>query len=234
LGQVKVENKSNEITAIPALLELLDITGCIITIDAMGTTTAIAKQIVAKGADYVLSLKANHPTLYDQVKSGLKLPSHKAKPAIEYSYDQRVEAGHHRQENRQVWAVPVAAIPNLYQPYPWAALQSVVMVVRVRHLWNKTTREVQFYLSSLPCDAVQIGRAIRVHWGIENQLHARSGCHLCARMLPVSAQVIVRKTWHMMRRMAISLRCSRRPRPNVVSGKKPNAQRWTATICFRY
>lgn len=74
-------------------------------------------------------------------------------------------------ENRQVWAVPVAAIPDLYQPFPWAGLQSVVMVVRVRQLWNKTTREVQFYLSSLPCDAVQIGRAIRVHWGIENQLH---------------------------------------------------------------
>lgn len=118
LGQVKVENKSNEITAIPALLELLDITGCIITIDAMGTQTAIAKQIVAKGADYVLSLKANHPTLYAQVKEWFETAQLQGFAAIEYSYDQRVEAGHHRQENRQVWAVPVAAIPNLYQPYP--------------------------------------------------------------------------------------------------------------------
>lgn len=171
LGQMKVENKSNEITAIPALLELLDITGCIITIDAMGTQTAIANQIVAKGGDYVLSLKANHPTLYAQVKEWFEIAQSQGFKAIAYSYDQRVEAGHHRQERRQVWAVPVEAIPDLYQPSPWAGLQSVVMVVRVRHLWNKTTREVQFYLSSLPCDAVHIGRAIRVHWGIENKLH---------------------------------------------------------------
>lgn len=171
LGQVKVENKSNEITAIPALLELLDITGCIITIDAMGTQTEIAGQIVVKGADYILSLKANHPTLYAQVKAWFEAAQSQGFAGIEHSYDQRVEAGHHRRENRQVWVVPVAALPDLYQPSPWAGLQSVVMVVRVRQLWNKTTREVQFYLSSLPCDAVRIGRAIRAHWGIENQLH---------------------------------------------------------------
>lgn len=171
LGQVKVENKSNEITAIPALLELLDISGCIITIDAMGTQTAIAQQIVTKGADYVLSLKANHPTLYAQVKGWFETAQSNRFEGMEYSYDQRVEAGHHRQEHRQIWVVPRAAIPDLYQPSPWAGLQSIVMVVRVRHLWNKTTRDVQFYLSSLPCNAVEIGRAIRAHWGIENQLH---------------------------------------------------------------
>jgi len=171
LGQVKVENKSNEITAIPALLELLDISGCIITIDAMGTQTAIAQQIVAKGADYVLSLKANHPTLYAQVKGWFETAQSNRFEGMDYSYDQQVEAGHHRQEHRQIWVVPGAAIPDLYQPSPWAGLQSIVMIVRVRHLWNKTTREVQFYLSSLPCDAVEIGRAIRAHWGIENQLH---------------------------------------------------------------
>ena len=171
LGQVKVENKSNEITAIPALLELLDITGCIITIDAMGTQTAIAEQIVAKGGNYVLSLKANHPTLYAQVKAWFEIAQSSDFAGVEYRYDQRVEAGHHRQEHRQVWAVPVAFIADLYQPSPWVGLQTVVMVVRVRQLWNKTTREVQFYLSSLPCDPVELGRAIRAHWGIENQLH---------------------------------------------------------------
>lgn len=171
LGQVKVENKSNEITAIPALLELLNITGCIITIDAMGTQTEIARQIVVKGADYVLSLKANHPTLYAQVKAWFESADSKGFEGIEHSYDQRIEAGHHRQENRQVWVVPATAIADLYQPSSWTGLQSVVMVIRVRQLWNKTTREVQFYLSSLPCDAQRIGRAIRAHWGIENQLH---------------------------------------------------------------
>ena len=171
LGQVKVENKSNEITAIPALLELLDVTGCIITIDAMGTQTEIARQIVTKKGHYILSLKGNHPTLYAQVKAWFETALGQGFADIEHSYDHRVEAGHHRREHRQVWAVPVAAIGNLYQPTKWLGLQTVVMVVRVRHLWNKITREVQFYLSSLPCDAMQIGRAIRAHWGIENQLH---------------------------------------------------------------
>jgi len=171
LGQVKVDSKSNEITAIPALLKLLDISGCIITIDAMGTQTEIAKAIVDKRANYVLSLKANHPTLYTQVKTWFETAQSTHFEGIEFSYDQRVEGGHHRQENRQVWAVPCTAIPELYQPTPWSGLQSLVMVIRVRHLWNKTTREVQFYLSSLSWDAVTIGRAIRAHWGIENQLH---------------------------------------------------------------
>lgn len=171
LGQVKVENKSNEITAIPALLELLDVTGCIITIDAMGTQTEIARQIVTKGGDYILSLKANHPTLYAQVKAWFETAQGQSFADIEHSYDHRQEAGHHRREHRQVWAVPIAAIDNLYQPTQWLALQTVVMVVRVRHLWNKITREIHFYLSSLPCDAMRIGRAIRAHWGIENQLH---------------------------------------------------------------
>lgn len=171
LAQVKVESKSNEMTAIPALLELLDITGCIITIDAMGTQTQIAQQIVAKGADYVLSLKGNHPTLHSQVKAWFETAQAQGFKGIEHSYHQRVEAGHHRRETRQVWVVPSTAIPELYQPTPWSGLCSLVMVIRVRHLWNKTTREVQFYLTSLPCDAFRIAHAIRAHWGIENQLH---------------------------------------------------------------
>ena len=103
--------------------------------------------------------------------------------------------GSNAQENRQIWAVPVAAILDLYQPSPWVGLLPVVMVVRVRHLWNKTTREVQFYLSSLPCDAARIGRAIRAHWGIENQLHARLRCDQWLRMLPASVTTMGLKTF---------------------------------------
>jgi len=171
LGQVKVENKTNEIKAIPALLELLEITGCIITIDAMGTQTEIARQIIAKGADYILSLKANHPTLCAQVKAWFEAAQSRGFEGIEHTHDHRVEAGHHRREIRQIWAVRVAQMGGLYEQHQWLGLQTVVMVVRIRHLWNKTTREVQFYLSSLPSDALRIGRAIRQHWGIENQLH---------------------------------------------------------------
>lgn len=169
LAQVKVEDKSNEITAIPALLELLDITGTMITIDAMGTQTEIAKQIVAKKADYVLALKANHPTFYSQVQQWFETAVANNFMDIKINYDKRIEKAHHRTEIREVWSVPVSAIPQLYQPKVWVGLQSLVMVVRVRHLWNKTTREVQFYLTSLHSDAQIIGQAIRKHWGIENE-----------------------------------------------------------------
>jgi predicted transposase YbfD/YdcC len=171
LGQVKVEDKSNEITAIPALLELLDIKGAIITIDAMGTQKEIVRKITDKKADYVLALKANHPTLFSQVKNWFESAKMSQFKQIEFSYDQRIEKGHHRLEKRQVWAVPLAAFGGLYQQEQWSGLQSIVIVERVRHLWNKITHEVQFYLSSLPADAQLVGRAIRQHWGIENQVH---------------------------------------------------------------
>jgi predicted transposase YbfD/YdcC len=171
LGQVKVEDKSNEMTAIPALLELLDVAGCIVTIDAMGTQHEITRCIRTKNADYVLALKANHPTLFKQVKQWFETAQSNDFEGIEYSADERLEAGHHRKEKRQVWAVHVNQITGLYKQDQWAGLQTIVMVVRTRHLWNKTTREVMFYLSSLPPNAQQIGKAIRQHWSIENQLH---------------------------------------------------------------
>ncbi len=171
LGQVKVAEKSNEITAIPALLELLDLAGCIITIDAMGTQTAIAAQIHHVRADYVLALKANHPTLYQQVETWFKQAQSQDFLGIELSYDEQVEKGHHRIEKRQIWCVPVSQIPLLHKQEDWAGLQCVVMVMRVRHLWNKTTHEVQFYLTSLESDAHKLGQAIRLHWGIENGVH---------------------------------------------------------------
>lgn len=171
LGQVKVEDHSNEITAIPALLELLDITGAIVTIDAMETQPKIAKEIRYKKADYILSLKANHPTLFSQVKEWFF--NHKAQKfqGIEVSYDRRIEKGHHRTEKRSIWAVSLEAFGGLHQQEQWYGLKTIVMIERVRHLWNKTTREVQFYLTSLSADAYLLGRAIRKHWGIENQLH---------------------------------------------------------------
>lgn len=134
LGQVKVADKSNEITAIPALLELLDISGCIITIDAMGTQTAIASQIFNAKADYVLALKANHPTVHAQVKDWFEQHLREGFEGIIHSYDQRVEKGHHRTEKRQIWCVPVSELPSLHNQNDWAGLRCVVMVVRVRHL----------------------------------------------------------------------------------------------------
>ncbi|MCC5631563.1 ISAs1 family transposase [Nostoc sphaeroides CHAB 2801] len=171
LGQVKVTDKSNEITAIPALLELLDLAGCIITIDAMGTQTAIAAQIHKAHADYVLALKANHPTLHGQIKTWFEQAQALNFEGITFSYDERIEKGHHRTEKRQVWTVPISQLPPLHQQADWLGLKTVVMVVRLRHLWNKITHEVQFYLTSLDSDALILGRAIRLHWGVENGLH---------------------------------------------------------------
>lgn len=171
LGQLKVADQSNEITAIPALMELLNLAGCIITIDAIGTQTAIATQIYQAKADYVLALKANHPTLYAQVKAWFETAQSQGFEGIDVSLDKRTESGHHRIETRQVFCVPVTQLPALHHQEDWMGLQTVVMVVRTRQLWNKTTHEVQFYITSLECDAAKVGRAIRLHWGIENELH---------------------------------------------------------------
>ena len=146
---MKVEDKSNEITAIPPLLELLDITGLIIT-DAMGTPTEIANKIIEKKGDYVLALKVKDPTLYNQVQQWFETAQAHNFHCVDVSYDKRIKTGHHRREIREVWTVAVTAIAQLDQPKIWAGLQSLVMVVPVRHLWNKTTRKVQFYLTSLP------------------------------------------------------------------------------------
>ena len=171
LGQVKVENHSNEITAIPALLELIDVTGAIITMDAMGTQTEIVRLIRQKKADYVVTLKKNNPTLYKQVKTWFETARANQFGGIEVSKDSRTEKAHHRIETRKVWAVPVGVLGGLYKQEDWTDIQTIVIVERFRYLWNKTTHEVQFYLSSLPVDAQLNGRVIRQHWSIENQEH---------------------------------------------------------------
>ncbi|CDN17086.1 Transposase, IS4 [Richelia intracellularis] len=152
-------------------MELLDMAGCIITIDAMGTQTAIASQIFNAKADYVLALKGNHPTLYGQVKNWFEQQLSQGFKAIIHSYDKRFEKGHHHTEKRQIWCVPISQLQTLHNQDNWVGLKCVVMVVRLPHLWNKTTREVQFSLTSLNCVPRNLGQVIRLHWGVENGLH---------------------------------------------------------------
>jgi predicted transposase YbfD/YdcC len=171
LAQQRVESKSNEITAIPELLNLLDIKGAIITLDAMGTQRNIAAQIIDQGGDYILALKGNQGTLHNQVKAFFKAAQQSQWEGINVSYSDSTEAGHHRIEHRQLWAVPISQVPNLTNPSKWLGLATVVMVRRERHLWNKTTTEVCFYITSLDADATLLAQAIRSHWGIENSLH---------------------------------------------------------------
>ncbi|MBP0006590.1 MAG: ISAs1 family transposase [Cyanobacteria bacterium SBC] len=171
LGQVKVENKSNEIPAIPTLLKLLDLQGAVVTIDAIGTQVEIVRQIQAQKADYVLALKKNHPTLYTQLEEEFKSLRKSPDDSSEFSDEQRLEKGLHRLEKRRVWAISVSKFTHLHHQEQWCGLQTIVVVERIRHLWNKTTREVQFYLSSLSANASLLGKIIRQHWKIKNQVH---------------------------------------------------------------
>ncbi len=157
LGQTKVSAKSNEITAIPALLEMLDISGCIITIDAMGTQKSIAQKIIAADSDYVLSLKDNHPTLHQQVKNWFETAQSLGFKGIDVSISQRVEKGHHRSENRKVYTVSVSQLPALHEQDEWVGLTTVVMVVRSIQHWNNTTNEVQFYITIAILIEIQTG-----------------------------------------------------------------------------
>lgn len=113
--QPRENSGSSSPSSIPALLELIDLTGAIITIDAMGTQHAIAGQIREKKADYVLALKGNHPTLLAQIKHWFNQARVKDFEGVDLSYDQQIETGHHRRERRQVWAIPVSAFGQLHQ-----------------------------------------------------------------------------------------------------------------------
>ena len=171
LAQQRVDDKSNEITAIPELLKLLNITGAIITIDAMGTQTAIAEQIINAGGDYILALKGNQASRHQGVKTFFKQAVEQQWEGIDYSYDDGMDAGHYRIDYRQVWAVPISQVPNLAKRKKWKGLKTIVMVRRKRTLWNDETDEFSYYISSWEADAAVIAHSIRSHWSIENNLH---------------------------------------------------------------
>ncbi len=171
LGQQKVDSKSNEITAVPLVLKLLNLKGAVVTLDAMGTQREIVAQIKQAEGDYVLALKGNQGKLNQQVSDWFNQAQAKNWLLIEYSYDERVESGHHRIETRQVWVVPISQLPPLHRQRQWLGLTTVVMVKSRRQLWNKTTTSVRFYISSLDADAQRHNQVIRFHWSIENSLH---------------------------------------------------------------
>jgi predicted transposase YbfD/YdcC len=170
LGQLKTAEKSNEITAIPELLAMLDLKGSIVTIDSMGCQTAIAKAIAEQGADYVLALKGNHGKLHEQVSAFFDIAEQLQYQSLDAKPDVSVEKDHGRIESRRVIALSSA---HLEQVGVWTGLKSVIMVESIREIGEKCTSERRFYISSLEPDSKQIGNAIRAHWGIENKLHWR-------------------------------------------------------------
>jgi predicted transposase YbfD/YdcC len=174
LGQVATAEKSNEITAIPALLDLLLLKGCIVTIDAMGCQTEIAAQIVDKGAAYVLALKENQDTTYHEVVH--LFADAQATGFADYDSDaaQTLDGGHGRVDIRRYWTISDAAtLAHLDPEGRWRGLRAIGMVEAERcekKPGGKRTRERRYYLTSL-VDAGEFGRAVRAHWGIENGLH---------------------------------------------------------------
>jgi predicted transposase YbfD/YdcC len=171
LGQAAVDAKSNEITAIPRLLELLDLKDCVVTIDAAGCQKDIAAQIVAQEADYVLALKDNQPTLHDQVSDYFLEQLEAEGPDRQLRGHRQVETGHGRTETRETFVAP--APPEMVAPGGWVGLATVVMVIRhcVDHATGKTSDEVRYFISSLPAKVKRLAGAVRQHWGIENGLH---------------------------------------------------------------
>jgi predicted transposase YbfD/YdcC len=172
LGQRKVDEKSNEITAIPELLKSLYVAGCIVTIDAMGCQKAIAETILAQGADYVLALKGNQGQLHQDVQEWFEWAKHSHFKDMLYSFAQTPSKGHGRLEVRRCYALSDPRAFEVIRHHDgWAGLRSIVMVERQRQLPESIQTETAYFISSLPADAKRLLQAVRSHWSVENTFH---------------------------------------------------------------
>lgn len=172
LGQLKVDDKSNEITAIPELLKLLDIKDCIITIDAMGTQTDIAKTIVKGGAEYILPVKENQKTLHDELEKYFNdeiIPKPMEKLLEDSIYNKTLEKNHGRIEKRQYYmSKDITCISN---PDKWPNIKAIGMTINIVRENNKLSHKQKFYIMSDIENVYEFSRAARGHWGVETSLH---------------------------------------------------------------
>lgn len=173
LGQIATDQKSNEITAIPRLLELLDLKGAILTIDAMGCQRQIAARIVEGQADYVLAVKDNQPTLHAKVRLLMDDAILEKLQDMRGDYFEQTTGGHGRIETRRVWVTD--EVHHLKDIGDWPGLASLVAVECTRQvIGGKTSTERRYYISSLKgCDAKRMAEVVQAHWGVENKLHWR-------------------------------------------------------------
>ena len=171
LAQLATEEKSNEITAIPLLLQQLALDGCLVTIDAMGTQTKIAAQIIEQEGEYALALKDNQGNLYEEVKATFAMAEKDGFVALQWESDRRVEKGHGRLEIREYWTIRDAEILEHLDPEKkWEGLRGIGMVRAERRIGQEMSRETRYFLLSF--SAVKtFAYAVRSHWGIENSLH---------------------------------------------------------------
>jgi predicted transposase YbfD/YdcC len=240
LGQLKVEEKSNEITAVPQLLRVLELAGCIVTIDAMGCQKKIAKEIIEADADYVLALKGNQETVHEEVKSFLdaslaekkKKRSQQApvpKEAAQLQEMESVEKDHGRFEIRRYYQSDY--LDWFADQEKWEGLRTVGLVESIRQIDEKTTVERRYYLSSLKLDVETFARAVRGHWGVENKLHwvmdvcfgedqSRARAGYAAENLAT------------LRRLALNLLKREKTKKRGIKGKQLNAS-WDHTYLLR-
>ena len=169
LAQLAVADKSNEITAVPQLLRALELTGCIVTVDALNCQKNIAKEISEADAEYVLALKGNHGTLHEEVKSFLDDAQRRGFRGVPHQFVETVDKDHGRLETRRYWITE--AIDWLADKPQWEKLRSVGMVERIVEVAGTMQTERAYYLSSLPAEAERFAAAARGHWGIENTVH---------------------------------------------------------------
>jgi predicted transposase YbfD/YdcC len=169
LGQVAVDEKSNEITAIPKLLELLEITGALVTIDAMGCQKEIAAAIRAQQADYVLAVKENQPRLYQDIERLFCQALEQETLEATWACHASQEKSHGREEMRLCWVMH--ELEEIRDRHLWQDLQSVIVVVTERGVGDRSSSELRYYISSRKGDAATFAGAIRRHWSIENECH---------------------------------------------------------------
>ncbi|MEI9897879.1 MAG: ISAs1 family transposase [Chthoniobacter sp.] len=220
LGQIKIEEKSNEITAIPALLRALELRGCIVTIDAMGTQKAIAKEIVEADAQYVLALKGNHEKVHAEVREFFADARARQFPGVTHAFLETVEKDHGRLETRRYWITE--QIGWFADRALWAGLRSFGMVESLREIDGQMTAEIRFYLGSIPADAQTFARAVRGHWGIENQLHwsldVAFGEDQCRVRVGHAAENLAR-----LRHIALNILKADTTKKRGIKGKQKNA-----------
>ena len=169
LGQIKVDKKSNEITAVPELLRLLEIKGCLVTVDALNTQKDIAHEIREQGADYVLAIKENHPNLHAEAAGIFEAVRNVTATDRASTPFETIETGHGRTETRRCWSIEA---PDWLMGFDqWRDLNSLILVEAQREIKGQQTTELRYYLSSLSADAKRAAAAVRAHWGIENSLH---------------------------------------------------------------
>jgi predicted transposase YbfD/YdcC len=171
LGQEATAEKSNEITAIPKLLELLELKGCIVTIDAMGCQRAIVEQIVAQGGDYVLGLKGNQSNLQEAVEDFFAVAQQANFAHVRHDYTEELDKDHGRLEIRRYWITEdLRTLPDTDR---WVGLRSIGMVERTALAGETQTVERRYFINSIRADAQRFAHGVRGHWGVENRLHWR-------------------------------------------------------------